>query len=113
MDDHTKPINANGENSTVKFVLSVLNQSSKSSSWMLNEGNYTVGRLAEHEIILDDVTVSRNHGKIIIESDNTKIIDNNSTNGIYINNLLINDSTELNSGDKIQIGKFLLLFTRV
>tara|TARA_B100000965_G_C19209008_1_gene590771 strand:- start:284 stop:625 length:342 start_codon:yes stop_codon:yes gene_type:complete len=113
MDNHTKPINANGENSTVKFVLNVLNQSSRSSSWMLNEGNYTVGRLAEHEIILDDVTVSRNHGKIIIESDNTKIIDNNSTNGIYINNLLINDITELHSGDKIQIGKFLLLFTRV
>jgi len=113
MDDHTKPINANGENNTVKFVLNILNQSSRSSSWMLNEGNYTVGRLAEHEIILDDITVSRNHGKIIIESDNAKIIDSNSTNGIYKNNLLINGSTELHSGDKIQIGKFLLLFTKV
>ena len=67
MDDHTKPIAANGDNSTVKFVLNVLNQSSRSSSWMLNEGSYTIGRLAGHEIILDDVTVSRNHGKITIE----------------------------------------------
>ena len=113
MDDHTKPIDTNGENSTVKFVLNVLNQSSRSSSWMLNEGNYTIGRLAEHEIILDDVTVSRNHGNIIIEKDNAKIIDSNSTNGIYKNDLLINGSTELHSGDKIQIGKFLLLFTKV
>ena len=113
MDDHTKPLNANGENSTVKFVLNVLNQSSRSSSWMLNEGNYTVGRLAEHEIILDDVTVSRNHGKIVIESTNSKITDNNSTNGIYINDILIKDSTEIHSGDKIKIGKFLLLFTKV
>ena len=113
MDDHTKPIAANGDNSTVKFVLNVLNQSSRSSSWMLNEGNYTIGRLAEHEIILDDVTVSRNHGKIVIESTNSKITDNNSTNGIYINNILIKDSTEIHSGDKIQIGKFLLLFTKV
>ena len=113
MDDHTKPIAANGDNSTVKFVLNVLNQSSRSSSWMLNEGNYTIGRLAEHEIILDDVTVSRNHGKITIESGNSTIIDNNSTNGIYINDLLIKDNSKLNSGDKIQIGKFLLLFTKV
>ncbi len=113
MDDHTKPIDTNGENSTVKFVLNVLNQSSRSSSWMLIEGNYTIGRLTEHEIILDDVTVSRNHGKIVIESDNSKIIDNNSTNGIYINDILIKDSTEIHSGDKIQIGKFLLLFTKV
>jgi len=113
MDDHTKPINTNGKKSTVKYVLNVLNQSSRSSSWILNEGNYTIGRLAEHEIILDDVTVSRNHGKIIIESDNLKITDNNSTNGIYINDVLIKESTEINSGDKIQIGKFLLLFTKV
>jgi len=80
---------------------------------MLNEGNYTIGRLAEHEIILDDVTVSRNHGKIVIESTKSKITDNNSTNGIYINDILIKDSTEIHSGDKIQIGKFLLLFTKV
>tara|TARA_B100001996_G_C18402528_1_gene493469 strand:+ start:18 stop:359 length:342 start_codon:yes stop_codon:yes gene_type:complete len=113
MDDHTKPINTNDKNSNVKFVLNVLNQSSRSSSWMLNEGTYTIGRLSEHEIILDDVTVSRNHGKIIIESNNSKITDNNSTNGIYINNLLIKDSYELNSGDKLQIGKFQLLFTKV
>jgi pSer/pThr/pTyr-binding forkhead associated (FHA) protein len=113
MDDHTKPIIANEENSAVKYVLNVLNQSSRSSSWMLNKGTYTVGRLEEHEIILDDVTVSRNHAKIIIESDNTKIIDNNSTNGTYINDLLIKDFTELHSGDQIQIGKFLLLFTKV
>ena len=113
MDDHTKPIDTNGENSTVKFVLNVLNQSSRSSSWMLNEGNYTIGRLAEHEIILDDVTVSRNHGKIVIASTKSKITDNNSTNGIYINDILIKDSTEIHTGDKIQICKFLLLFTKV
>jgi len=113
MDDHTKPINANGEDNKVKFVLNVLNQNTRSSSWMLNEGKYTIGRLEEHEIILDDVTVSRNHGEIIIENEISKITDNSSTNGIYINNLLIKNSSGLNSGDKIQIGKFLLLFTKV
>ena len=57
--------------------------------------------------------MSRNHGKIVIENTNSKITDNNSTNGIYINDILIKDSTEIHSGDKIQIGKFLLLFTKV
>ena len=113
MDNHTKPINANGKNTNIKFVLNVLNQNSRSSSWMFNDGNYTIGRLEEHEIILDDVTVSRSHGKIIIDNNSAKIIDNNSTNGIYVNNLLIKDKSELHSGDKIQIGKFLLLFTKV
>ena len=66
MDDHTKPINKDTDNKNVRFVLSVLNQSSRSSSWMLNDGSYTIGRLENHEIILDDVTVSRNHAEIII-----------------------------------------------
>ena len=80
---------------------------------MLNEGTYTIGRLAEHEIILDDVTVSRNHAVIDIEGTKSQITDNDSTNGIYINNSLISESSELNSGDKLQIGKFQLLFTKV
>ena len=41
-----------------------------------------------------------------------KIIDNNSTNGIYINNEIKNEH-ELKSGDKIQIGKYSLLLTEV
>ena len=71
MDDHTKPINKDTDNKNVRFVLSVLNQSSRSSSWMLNDGSYTIGRLENHEIILDDVTVSRNHAEIIIESNSS------------------------------------------
>jgi pSer/pThr/pTyr-binding forkhead associated (FHA) protein len=113
MDNHTKPLDTSGENNKVKFVLSVLNQSSKSSSWMLNEGIYSIGRLVDHEIILDDITVSRNHAQISIDKNKSLITDINSTNGIYVNKALIKDISELNSGDKIQIGKFLLLFTKV
>ena len=113
MDDHTKPINKDTDNKNVRFVLSVLNQSSRTSSWMLNDGSYTIGRLEYHEIILDDVTVSRNHAEIIIEGNSSYILDNGSTNGVYINEILITDRAALNSGDKLQIGKFLLLFTKV
>ena len=47
-----------------------------------------------------------------MDNQNIKITDNNSTNGIYINNVIESDS-ELKSGDKIQIGKYLLLLTEV
>ena len=53
------------------------------------------------------------HAEIIIESNSSYILDNGSTNGVYINEILITDKAALNSGDKIQIGKFLLLFTKV
>ena len=66
----------------------------------------------QNNIILDDITVSRNHAFLSISEKIIKIIDNNSTNGIYINNE-IKSEHELNSGDKIQIGKYLLLLTEV
>ena len=47
-----------------------------------------------------------------VRKQKVKIIDNNSTNGIYINNE-IKSEHELKSGDKIQIGKYLLLLTEV
>ena len=42
-----------------------------------------------------------------------KIYDNDSTNGVYINNDLIENHSNIKSGDKLQIGKFQLLFTKV
>ena len=63
--------------------------------------------------ILDDVTVSRNHASIEIINEEVKIYDNNSTNGVYINNDLIENHAKIKSGDKLQIGKFQLLFTKV
>ena len=83
-----------------------------SSSWKLVSKDYSIGRSSDNNIILDDITVSRNHALITVSKQKVKIIDNNSTNGIYINNE-IKSEHELKSGDKIQIGKYLLLLTEV
>ena len=74
--------------------------------------NYRIGRTSDNNIILDDITVSRNHAFLSVNKNEVRILDNNSTNGIYVNNQIENDYI-LKSGDKIQIGKFLLLFTEV
>ena len=74
--------------------------------------NYSIGRTSDNNIILDDITVSRNHAFLSVNKNEVRILDNNSTNGIYVNNQIENDYV-LKSGDKIQIGKFLLLLTEV
>ena len=73
---------------------------------------YSIGRTSDNNIILDDITVSRNHAFLSVNKNEVRILDNNSTNGIYVNNQIENDYI-LKSGDKIQIGKFLLLLTEV
>tara|TARA_B100000427_G_scaffold321967_1_gene323281 strand:+ start:518 stop:859 length:342 start_codon:yes stop_codon:yes gene_type:complete len=113
MDDHTKPLEKQDNDNNIKFLLTLLNLDLMSSSWILQNGKYSIGRLSSHQVILDDVTVSRDHALIEIENEYVKIYDNNSTNGVYINGELIENKTQIKSGDKLQIGKFQLLFTKV
>ncbi len=113
MDDHTKPLEKQASNDNIKYLLTLLNLELMSSSWILQNGKYTIGRLSNHQIILDDITVSRNHASIDINNEKVKISDNNSTNGIYVNDNLIANDAIIKSGDKLQIGKFQLLFTKV
>ena len=99
-------------NQEAKYILSLLNDEVKSSSWMLTNGIHKIGRLAHKEIILDDITVSRNHAFISVDDETVIISDENSTNGIFVNGELTNESVLL-SGYRIQIGKFNLIITKV
>ena len=99
-------------NQEAKYILSLLNDDVKSSSWLLTNGIHKIGRLENKEIILDDVTVSRNHGYISVDDEEITIINEGSTNGIFINGELKSESN-LQSGFRIQIGKYNLIVTKV
>lgn len=75
----------------------------------LNKNKITIGRSPKSDIFLNDRTVSRQHAIITKEDDNVRIIDCDSFNGLWINkkHQLVYD---LNNGDIIQIGIFLIQF---
>ena len=99
-------------NQNAKYILSILNEDLKSSSWLLTNGIHKIGRLEDKEIILDDITVSRNHAYISVDDDVLLINDEGSTNGIFVNGELIKES-QLYSGTRIQIGKYFLIVSSV
>ena len=99
-------------NQEAKYILSLLNDETKSSSCLLTNGIHKIGRLETKEIILDDVTVSRNHAFISVDDETVIITDEKSTNGIFVNGELTDESV-LTSGSRIQIGKFNLIITKV
>ena len=113
MNQDTQPlgddINVYGD---VNYILTLIDAKSKSTSWLLGEGVHRIGRIKGMEILLDDITVSRKHGIITVEGDDIDIEDIDSTNGIFLNGELITNHT-LNAGDRLQIGKFVLLLVRV
>ena len=99
-------------NQNAKYILSILNEDIKSSSWLLTNGIHKIGRLNDKEIILDDVTVSRNHAYISVDDDMLLIYDEGSTNGIFVNGELTKES-KIYSGTRIQIGKYFLIVSSV
>lgn len=75
----------------------------------LSGSRLTVGRSADNDIMLDDVTVSRHHAQFVAEDDHWALVDLGSLNGSYVNRASI-EHHQLTSGDLIQIGKFRLQF---
>ena len=65
----------------------------------------TVGRKSENDLVLSDVTVSGLHCKIINQDGFIYVIDEESTNGTFINGERLTEKTQLHHGDKLAIGK--------
>jgi pSer/pThr/pTyr-binding forkhead associated (FHA) protein len=89
--------------------IEILKGPTQGSRYALDEKMMSIGRDGDSTIMLDDFTVSRAHAKIIQVGNEFTIEDQNSLNGVFINGGLTK-SHKLLSGDKIQIGKFALIF---
>jgi adenylate cyclase len=71
----------------------------------LTGGRVRVGRGSDNDIVLADVSVSRNHAEIRRGPDGWHIHDLQSTNGVEINRVAVR-SAPLRPGDRITIGAF-------
>ncbi|MEC8557543.1 MAG: ATP-binding protein [Planctomycetota bacterium] len=73
--------------------------------------NASLGRDATNQIQLRDNEVSRKHARIIRTGDvNYELVDNRSSNGTFVNGRRVT-SHPLRSGDRVRLGRTLLIFT--
>ena len=71
----------------------------------------SIGREAINQIQLRDSEVSRRHARIIRTAEsNFEIVDNGSSNGTFVNGRRV-QSHVLKSGDRVQVGRTLMIFT--
>jgi len=68
-----------------------------------------IGRKSDNHIVLDEKNVSRRHARLLIKEDQYFIQDSGSGGGVKLNNEKITES-EIHTGDKIQIGNYVLHF---
>jgi pSer/pThr/pTyr-binding forkhead associated (FHA) protein len=73
-------------------------------------GEWTrIGRSLSAEIRFDDATVSRRHALVQNGEDGTRVLDDRSLNGVFVNGERTK-SSPLRDGDEITVGRHLLFF---
>ena len=77
-------------------------------TFVLQPGVTTVGRDPESDIFLDDITVSRQHCRLVVDRRGLRLEDSGSTNGTYANEVRVDDAW-LKVGDEVIIGKFHMI----
>ena len=75
----------------------------------LNKETITIGRKADNDIHIDNLSVSSHHAKITTILNDSFVEDTNSTNGTYVNGSLI-QKQPLRNNDVIKVGKHQLRY---
>jgi len=68
----------------------------------------SIGRLDDNDVCLPKTNVSKRHARLIYKDQRYIIVDQQSTNGTFVNGRKITAPTPLRRGDKIYIGDFIL-----
>jgi len=79
------------------------------AEYNMNKERYTIGRLPDNDIRIDNPAVSGHHSLIINILNDSFLEDLNSTNGTYVNGKLIKKHA-LQNGDVITVGHHQLRF---
>ncbi|MCL4203564.1 MAG: FHA domain-containing protein [Pirellulaceae bacterium] len=69
-----------------------------------------LGRDAKNPIQLHDSEVSRRHAQVVRSDEGFSLVDLNSSNGTFVNSKAVSEQL-LRSGDRVQLGRTLMIFT--
>ncbi|MGE3241761.1 MAG: ATP-binding protein [Pirellulales bacterium] len=92
--------------------LFVIQGRDQGSRFRLDESLVTIGRGTANTVQLHDTEVSRDHVELVRRGDKFVLKDLGSSNGTFVNGRQIREH-ELASGDQVQLGRTLLLYTGV
>jgi signal transduction histidine kinase len=92
--------------------LFVIQGRDQGTRFRLDEAVVTIGRGASNLVQLHDTEISREHAELRRQGDVIIVRDLNSSNGTFVNGRPVKEQ-ELASGDQLQLGRTLLLYTGV
>ncbi len=90
-------------------IMSITDKDGRIYNYNILKDAITIGRGKDNDIVLDDITISRNHAKLKKANDGYVLVDLGSFNGTKVNGKSI-QSTTLQHDDLIKIGPVRLMF---
>jgi len=90
-----------------RLILSLDNQ--VLAEYNMTKERYTIGRLPDNDVRIDNPAVSGHHSLIINILNDSFLEDLNSTNGTLVNGRKVRQQV-LTNGDEIAVGRFDLTF---
>lgn len=93
------------------WMLRVLSGQEAGKTIQLTPGKYKIGRDPDSHIPLMSSKISKHHATLEVTAQGVKLIDNNSTNGTFVNGIRIN-AQNIYSGDKVAFHDLIVDFTQ-
>ena len=90
--------------------LFVIQGRDQGTRFQLDDAVHTLGRTQANSIRLHDTEVSREHAELVRQGDGYRVRDLGSSNGTFVNGRQVSDQV-LRTGDQMQLGRSLLLYT--
>jgi two-component system cell cycle response regulator len=78
--------------------------------FVLDVGTTRLGRGADNQVVLEGDSVSRRHAHVERRRDEWWLVDDNSTNGTYVNEEQVDREVLLRNGDRIKVGPTIVKF---
>jgi diguanylate cyclase (GGDEF)-like protein len=78
--------------------------------FVLDKNPIRIGRGADNTIVLEGDSVSRRHAHLERRGNGWFVVDDNSTNGTYVNEEQISREAMLNNSDRVKVGPTILKF---
>jgi pilus assembly protein CpaF len=76
-------------------------------------GPISIGRAGQNDIVLANSRVSSTHARVVEGESGITLVDNNSTNGTFVNGTLARGPVIVEPGDAVEIGAFTLHFEAI
>lgn len=92
-------------------IFTIFDGPNKGKSLTLGDKSLWFGRDSACDVVLSDDRTSRVHARLVRDGEDVMIVDENSSNGTFVNGKLV-DQCRLNPGDIIAIGENKMIYGR-